>query len=305
MRILPLQSNINISSPAMPKFCAARLKPAINKDIFIKDNTSDFLSLPTKEIFDRIRNSINKPQNKLGNGGEANVWKIENSNYCVRIPIDYTGKFTNSIKKTLTKNDKVNHVVAKLSGGVTIMPIIEGFTFCSDNINDSNLAKIVEKMPLEAYKNLINQIYKAETETDMVFDSGWKNIIINPVNNTMTAIDFYRPKERGTFSNQILSSIYASLANNPNTTFEQKQICAGKLLASTVQLKKDEKINLRTLGLTKLLRELKYQKVIENNNYIEIIKNSFEDLTSADVNKSTGAYRILTTLIKQLFNVTI
>lgn len=305
MRILSIQNNANVINTNKPRFCAAKLKPALNKDTFFRTEPQDFLSLPTKEVFSRIKKSIKKSENKLGRGGEADVWKIEDSSYCIRIPVDSIGKFAGLIDKNLTNNDKVNHVVAKLNGGVTIMPIIEGCTFCSDNVKDDDVAKMIEKMPIESYKNLIRQIYNAESMTDMVFDSGWKNIIINSDKMSMTAIDFYKTKDRDIFANQILSSIYASLANNPSTTFEQKQTCAGKLILASTQLIKDEKLDLSKFGLNRFLSELKNQKILDNSNYIKLIKNNFEILSRSNSNNASGAYKILVTLMKQLLNVTI
>lgn len=305
MRILSIQSNTTTINPYKPQFCAVKFKPTLNKDTFLRNESQDFLSLPTKDIFNTIRKSINNSQNKLGRGGEAEVWKLGNTGYCIRIPIDFIGKLTGFSNQNLTKNDKVNHVVAKLNGNITIMPVIEGFTFCSDNITNTEVTKMIENMPVNSYKDLINSIYQAETSTDMVFDSGWKNIIINPRNNTMTAIDFYKANHCDEFTNQILSSVYSSLANHPATTLKQKQICAGKLMLASVQLIKDKKIKLKTLGLDRLLRELKYQKVLDNMNYHRIIKNNFNDLSSADVDKTNAPYKILIALMKQLFGVTI
>lgn len=72
------------------------------------------------------------------------------------------------------------------------MPIIEGVTFTFSKFDNFEIANIVEKMPIKSFQELIEQISYAETQTELIFDSSCKNIIINKDTNKMTAIDFYK-----------------------------------------------------------------------------------------------------------------
>ena len=84
----------------------------------------DLLDLPQKDILAKVQNSVT-PDNFLGQGTEAEVYRIKGTKYCVRIPYlaqDIYRLYT----KELTPIDKVNHVVAKLGFGASIMKYFEG-----------------------------------------------------------------------------------------------------------------------------------------------------------------------------------
>ena len=45
----------------------------------------DLMSLPEADVLEKVRNSV-LPENFLGAGTEAEVYRIKDTNYCVRIP---------------------------------------------------------------------------------------------------------------------------------------------------------------------------------------------------------------------------
>ena len=250
-----------------PSFQAA--KPQIKEELF---------ALPKKEIFQRIKTSLKHPENLLGTGGEAEVWKIENSDYCIRIPNHISGRITTSLNRKLTNDDIINHTVAKLGQGATIMPIIEGVTLGSDNIEEEkDVTYIIEKLPVSAYEDLIRQINYAENTSNMIFDIGMNNIIINPQTQRMTAIDFYKPKYNDeNWNNQILSDIYFSLAKNPVSSKKQQKICACKILLAARNTLQNLNIGIKSLGIEQFLNELLQDEIIDKNSNVKSLLNDFK-----------------------------
>lgn len=301
MKICFATNNTNLSKIYYPSFHSTALQNPLKNDVFVKREHCDFLLKPSKEILQCIKQSIKSDENLLGSGGEAEVWKIKDTNYCVRVPrkTTFVGKLY--IKKTLSEEDKINHTVAKLSNGATIMPIIKGVTFSSDNIDDYEVAKLIENMPVSSFRDLIEQINYAETKTDLIFDVGWKNVIIDSNKNKMTAIDFYKSEDKPLFTNQILSNVFATLTSNPKTSVEQKKICAGKIILATIQFLDTKNNNFSTLGVSRFVETLKKRNLFENIKYAKVLESNLNKLKSNNPNTFRGASKVLTTLVRQLF----
>lgn len=304
MEILSTLNKTNLQYSYTPSFRSSVIKDSLPKDVFTKSSKSNFLAQPTKEIIKKIKQALESISNKLGFGGEAEVWKIGDSGYCVRIPRRATMTDGLALSKDLKKQDKVNHVVAKFSNGITIMPIIKGFTFYSQNVGDEKVARMIENMPVESFIDLIEQAISAERKTKLVFDSGPKNIIVNPDMNKMTAIDFYKTNDEFIFSNQILRSIYSSLTGNLVTTKEQKQKCAGKIILAIIPILEKQKSNYRVLGMENFVNLLHKQNIVDNANYANVLRINLKKLRNPDSKEYVGGVKILKTLVKQLFNVT-
>ena len=136
------------------------------------------------------------------------------------------------------------------------MPIIEGVTLGSDNIEEEkDVTYIIEKLPVSAYEDLIRQINYAENTSNMILDIGMNNIIINPQTQRMTAIDFYKPKYNDeNWNNQILSDIYFSLAKNPVSSKKQQKICACKILLAARNTLQNLNIGIKSLGIEQFLK---------------------------------------------------
>ncbi len=179
----------------------------------------DFLSLPEDVIFERIIKSVNNPENLIGTGSSAEVYKIENTSYCVRIPYDeetkkdeyYMINCCSDFNLNVLDKDKVNHVVARLGGGATIMKKINGSPVLDIKTNAEGAIKSaikVSKLPLSAYCDLLHQIADAYKQ-DMVFDAYGTNVIADTQN--LVAIDFNKMNPRYKEPLKPLISMYESL----------------------------------------------------------------------------------------------
>lgn len=160
----------------------------------------ELLNLPKEELYKKIKNSLT-PENFLGQGTEAEVYRIKDTDYCVRIPYNalstystYSDKDMNCmyLDKNIEPVERVNHTLAKLSSGATIMKYIEGV--CpKDYINNSDSrykfqAKIAD-LPTKSYTNFFHQIANG-LDNDMMFDCSSGNLLVDFKNKKMTAIDF-------------------------------------------------------------------------------------------------------------------
>lgn len=178
------------SKGSVPSFGSCSLERVPNEDVFLQNHT-DFLKMPKNLILQKIKNSVNKDSTFLASGREARVYKIEDEPYCVRVPLHNRGLIIDvgeSLDFNITNQDKVNHVVAKLDNGITLLQYIEGENlFKSFNSNVLNLNK-------DAYKSLIKQISVA-FNNDMLCDATPANLIYYERNKTLTFVDFYNYQE--------------------------------------------------------------------------------------------------------------
>lgn len=153
----------------------------------------DFLDLPEKAIIEQIKASVT-PDNFLGQGTEAEVYRIKGTKYCVRIP--YLAQDINrfNYSKELTPIDKVNHVVAKLGFGASVMKYFEGIVpkwYVNNSRNRYNLQEKIADMPVRSYSELLHQIAEA-VDNEMIFDFSGGNLIVDTEKQKLTAIDFYK-----------------------------------------------------------------------------------------------------------------
>ena len=168
-----------------------------NKTQSIKQNTlsfraHDFLDLPEKDIIEKIKASVT-PDNFLGQGTEAEVYRIKDTNYCVRIPYMAQDIRRFNYSKELTPIDKVNHVVAKLGFGASVMKYFEGIVpkwYQKNEHNRHKLQENIAQMPVKSYSELLHQIAGA-VDNEMIFDFSGGNLIVNTEKQKLTAIDFY------------------------------------------------------------------------------------------------------------------
>ena len=152
----------------------------------------DFLDLPEQEIFNKISESM-IPENFLGQGIDAEVYKIKDTNYCVRMPYWAQQTYNCSYSKELTPVDRINHVVAKLASGASIMRYFDGVTLKEYRHNPSerfHLQEEISEMPVKSYSKLLHQIANA-IDNEMLFDFSPGNLIVDTINQQLTAIDFF------------------------------------------------------------------------------------------------------------------
>ena len=152
----------------------------------------DLLELSEKDVLNKIRDSV-KPENFLGQGTEAEVYRITNSDYCVRIPYLAHDISRFNYSKEITPIDKVNHIVAKLGFGASIMKYFDGVIpkwYMSNNHERYKFQEKISEMPIESYSGLLHQIADA-IDNEMLFDFSPGNLIVDTENKKLTAIDFY------------------------------------------------------------------------------------------------------------------
>ena len=170
------------------------------KDISFTGRKIPLLELSKDEVLKLVKQSIN-PKNGIGIGGEADVYAIPNTDYCVRLIglngdsrhfstryKDYTAEFS----KDLTPQEKVNHTVIRLGNGASIMRKIEGepvYSFFRTQEEQLEAAKEIANFPIEAFSGLLRQIASA-VKVGVGFDPHAANIIADFENKTLTAIDF-------------------------------------------------------------------------------------------------------------------
>ena len=151
-------------------------------------SSKNLLTLPTEKISKIVTKAIEK-ENFLGSGRFGEVYKIPDTDYCVKILkknwINKTnfGKWTTEIDET----DRANHILAKAENDSTIMKYIKG-TSLFKYTDIENLAEL----PESSYRQLLKQISDAEC-LGLAFDNAPANVIYDAENKTLTAIDFYRP----------------------------------------------------------------------------------------------------------------
>lgn len=230
--ILPAASQTHKFS----SFSGLKFKQPLKQDT-VSFSARDLLSLPKEEIFEKIEQSIKDPLNKLGEGADAVVYRIKGTDYCVRIVKDYSDEYKNNFSLKLSEKDKINHNVANLGRGSTIMRYIEGYPVkppigIKSKASLQEISDMIVNMPEEAYMKFFKQICHAKKH-NMIFDCSWWNVIINPKNQTMTAIDFYKMLPHMPENVKPLNYIYASLVHNM-TPEENKKVTAGKLLSAVL-----------------------------------------------------------------------
>lgn len=220
--VKPIESSVN--KPHV------RLAPL--KSDTVSFSARNFLAQPEDEIIAKIIKSVKNEKNCLGVGSEAEVFQVEGTNYCVRLPygnieddaelISYFSDFDLNVND----EDKVNHVVARLGNGATLMRKINGCPVVNVGMNTieafSSLIR-VSQLPQTAYCNLLRQIAEAYKK-DMMFDPYGTNVIADTQN--MTAIDFY--KKQSSYKDDLspLRDIYDALVaiKNPPVRAEKNII---------------------------------------------------------------------------------
>lgn len=294
------------------KSCQTCMKPILARDT-VCFGSRDLLSLPEDEIFKKLNSAI-CVENLIGEGKDAKVYKIPQTNYCVRLDNLTKHEYGEYFSKSLTEEDKINHIVAKIGGNSTIMKYLEGYNAFvkRDDITASKrLFQDIKDMPVSAFQRLLNQFIHA-MNNNMLFDCCGKNIIINPKEKTLTAIDFYKNSAEWSDTMYPLSSMYSALTNFYNDT-EYKRVCANKILnagLNEIESKKLQSFDFAKLDLMWLLKKLKDADLFQNLNYYRLMQKFLSDITDLKMEQYCaaapgtdlyGKLKQTRALIKQLF----
>ena len=240
------------------------------------------LSLPEEEISNRVNSSIN-PENYLGSGLESDVYRIQDTPYCVKLPkYKFVHGTTQQFNTNVTPEDKINHVRAKLASGAIIMEHIEGDTIQKYYHSEAKrfvLQSKVAKMPLKSYTDLLHQISDA-MKKKMIFDCNPGNIIIDTNKNKLTAIDFFHVPNFEQIFIEPLYAMYSVLAGaglNKKTALEiEKKV----LLAGMKELEPETPttVDLEHLGFAKLLTNSRRFITDQGESARNILKDTIQEL---------------------------
>jgi hypothetical protein len=192
------------------------------------------------------------------------------------------------------------------------MSIIKGDTLWESGKTPAEIAqniKNIEEIPVEGFRKLITQVCEADKE-GMIFDSLGTNIIVNPNNRTITAIDFFQSTFQEPFTP--LKSIYASLTHF-HCPITYKRNCAKKLILAACEDLKEGKAAAAPIGgydFSKLIRELAREDVIKDKkftNALHIVLDRISEL-HLQINRGheckaqfEGQMKTLNALLKQVF----
>lgn len=202
----------------------------------------DLLEKSATEIFKILDKSI-IPKNMIGYGGLADVYSIPNTQYYVRLLRNgleegfFHKKYTSyrtKPNKNLTTLDKLNHVVLRLGDSTTIMQKVEGIPIVGNLLSKDDIrenAKIISKLPLKAYENLLKEIIAAYQE-NILFDSHPSNIILNREKKTLTPIDYIENKLHIPLE-PVNSLFYSLVPNNIDAKIRNK--ITNKILKATLK----------------------------------------------------------------------
>lgn len=220
MKIIPISFyNIN-STKATKQQTRTLFAPAYDT---VRFKSHNFLDLPKAEVYKRIQASLNS-ENFIGQGTEAEVYRIKDTDFCVKIPYEALGFYTRykdeDIKKlyfdkNINSADAVNYVKIKLFMGGTVMNYINGVKpkdYIYDMAGRYKFQSDVAQMPIKSYTELIHQISNG-LDNEMLFDCSAGNLIVDSSKNKLTAIDFIPIKENPR-DISVLKEIYSVITTN-------------------------------------------------------------------------------------------
>ena len=278
---------------------SVRLKPQLICDT-VSFGSQDLLSSSKDEITAKVKTAIADKRNYIGAGADAEVYKIPDTNYCVRVLYrdnEYNSGVPELLKRktlglsfNISEQDKVNHVVAKFFKG-TILKFIEGVPVMTPFMSEQEInenSKIIQDAPVSSFHKLLRQISHAY-ENNMMFDCNYGNIIVNPKDKSFTAIDFYDMGDNIEISHP-LNHIYSGFTHI-YTTPEQQKIFAKKILqASLEEVKPNHKpcLDVRNLDFYKFIYRLHNNNIIESRKFTELLVNTFSEIEELKLKELNG-----------------
>lgn len=297
-----------------------RLRPQLTVDTVSFGNLNpDLMSLSDESIYNHVNDAIKKGD-ILGEGGEAVIYKIGDTGYCVKKSLYVEPSDLESLKplftRKVTPQDKVNHVVARFAQSITIMPIIEGNPVKTVFMSEEEACKIAEEIiqfPQSAFSNFLYQINDAYKK-GMMFDCNWANVLANPKMKTFTVIDFYRNDPSCPEPARHLAYMYASLTHG-NTTDRQHKVIAEKVMnAGLEEMKPGVKLccNIDQLGFPNLIKIFDDLDLFEGKKYPKLLRSlmekikdlKYQDVRGIDVtNELNHQIKVVKSIMHQLTRI--
>ncbi len=264
----------------------------------ISFSKNDLLSQSEDVIFAKITDAVNNPSHYLGSGSEATVYKIEDTGYCVRVLNKNKNKISRPVSFSLTDSDRINHVVAKLGNGATVMKFFEGYPPYilpglknRYKIKQSEIDVMLDNMPVTAFQKFFRQICTAN-KNNMGFDCSWNNVIVNSKDNTITAIDFYKMDEEFPDVFKPLRLCYASLTYLKADTQHKKNCAAHLLLAALDELKPGHNpcCSVNELDFSGFLHLVYRDKNMKPDRYTLLLLNTLNDIEVLKIKNMYNKY---------------
>ena len=239
MRINPIYTlpkyndNLDVQKSQVRRF-GFNLQPQLSQDVVTFAGYRRFLELPKNEIFARIKRSM-VPDNFIGAGGEAKVYSIKGTKYCFRCPKGSADMYRSHLDFDISETDKVNHVVANLGGGATIMNRLKGVPVKSEAMTSEQIQQVAQTIvdfPVQSYRTFMHQLADADKK-NMYFDDFWQNVIVNEKDKTITAIDFVK---NFLYAEEFapLGKMFSALTHEDNTV-DQLGMVANKILKAALK----------------------------------------------------------------------
>ena len=280
----------NCTKP-VPKKTGTKLSPLGFDTVNFSGNVKkDLMSLPAQKIIEICEKAI-KEGTKLGQGKEAFAYKIEDyPEYCIRQERRYSkSDYGYKLNKALNKYDVVNHVVARLDEGTTLMKYVSGMPIKIVSAIDpkrtvkENIQGLLSlEFPERSFKKVLKQIEDAKCK-DIDFDRFGENLHVDPLNYEMTCIDFSPYIKDTTGEYNPISYIYSAL-DVDGTTHAQRVF--GKLCSAYAQRLVETPIN--RLNFDKLDTNFYHRgfegdafNLFQDRELLQVVQKHIEELIEA------------------------
>lgn len=258
-----------------------------NKYNLSYDNVSfgskDLLSKTSNEITKKVRESIIK-ENVLGFGSEGTVYRIPDTDYCVKIFHDSNYTNYGNWTKKLSKKMKLNHVVAEAQNGALLMKYIEGISLkycCPKEIYD---------LPAKTFIDLFAQV-SAGSKAGLNYDTAPSNLIYNSKTKSLTALDFKNGDtiEQSRPISAVYTTIRAKYFTNTDKCLNRK--LGGRFLNIVIdELTKQEKprFSISQYDIQRLLFKIKQTQAGEIPSQMKFLETSLIRLLDLIKRKNVG-----------------
>ena len=182
-----------------------------DRDVFEKSFQPSFsgkwIKNPKKITIEIVKSVIENSNNIIGIGSEGVVYRIPESDFCVKVP-HFSDKTVMGFNYNVCDIKKINHVVAEGINEINIMKYIPG----ENLIKLQNPSEIVD-LPISSYTSLLKQVSEAN-ENGLKFDHAASNVIYNKNNKSLTAIDFYEPSADNEIYFHPVTEVYTCLKSS-------------------------------------------------------------------------------------------
>lgn len=219
-----------------------------------KSSAKDFAAFGVKNIFlgkskkemETLLNECIISSLKLGEGCSSKVFRIKDTPFVLRIPNKMQKITLKKVSYDISEQEKTNHIVAKINNNIKILNYIEGFNtsapstmdrtgkFVTDTKRQKEINKAITQMPVSTYKNYILQLYDAHKNM-MQADTYGDNVLINPIKNKLTQIDFQKriPFQKFVFIDRLVEQLGKNLnQKEQNTVLAKGSLAFLELLES-------------------------------------------------------------------------